>query len=160
MLRIASAALSEMIEHCRREFPNEACGYLAGRWEEMLITQAIPIKSVDPDPTFYEMDSAGQLKTQKRLREKKMDHIAVYHSHVATEAQPSPRDRDRATAVQEFFDGYYVIVTLKDSVPRARAFKIRDGHVQEEELVEVTPEGRHPRVREDQKRDSRFRGND
>ena len=38
---------------------------------------------------------------------------------------------------QDFFDGWYVLVTLKDEGrPRARAFRIRDGHVSEEPLVE------------------------
>ena len=75
---------------------------------------------------------------QRRLREEKAEHLAIYHSHVATEAYPSRRDIDRATAVQDFFDGYYVLVTLKErGRPAARAFLIRDGHVTEEEMVEL-----------------------
>ncbi len=135
MLRIAPEALGEMIEHCRKEYPNEACGYLAGR--EGHVARSFPIGNDAASPTYYEMNPAEQLRAQRRIREEGLEHLAVYHSHVATEAFPSRRDIDRATAVQEIFDGHYVLVTLKDAGrPRARAFRIRDGHVAEEGLVE------------------------
>ena len=134
MLKITSQALGRMVSHCRQEYPNEACGYLAGRGER--VEQAYPIRNGAASPTWYEMDPAEQLKAQREIRQKGMEHLAVYHSHVATEAYPSRRDIERATAVQDFFDGRYVLVTLKDASPGARAFTIRDGHVAEEELVE------------------------
>ena len=134
-MRISGEAFQEMIAHCKREYPNEACGYLAGR--EGRATRALPIRNAAASPTWYEMDPADQLKAQKEMRRAGLAHLAVYHSHVATEAYPSPRDVERATAVQELYDGHYVLVTLKDEGrPRARAFRIRDGHVTEEPLVE------------------------
>ena len=134
-LRIAPAALQEMFEHCRREYPNEACGYLAGRGGRA--ARAFPIHNDAQSPTYYEMNPAEQLRAQRAIREEGLEHLAVYHSHVATEAFPSRRDIDRATTVQEIFDGHYVLVTLKDEGrPRARVFRIRDGHVAEERLVE------------------------
>ena len=135
-MKIRSGALQEMIEHCRREYPNEACGILAGR--NGTAVETIPMRNVHASPSSYEMDPKEQLEIQHRLRAVRLDPLAVYHSHVATEALPSRRDIDRATTVQDFFDGHYVLVTLKDSIPRARAFRIRDGHVQEEDLVEET----------------------
>ena len=135
-MRIASDALEEMVEHCRREFPNEACGYLAGK--NGAATKAIPIKNLHASPSSYEMDPAEQMAFQRQLRRLKLQEMAIYHSHVATEAYPSRRDIDRATGVQDFFDGYYVLVTLKEQgSPRARAFKIRDGFVQEETIEEA-----------------------
>lgn len=143
-LRIASQAMEEMIGHCRREYPNEACGYLAGiasapagPRNDDVATVSFPIRSDAPSPTWYEMNPLDQLRAQKEMRAKGLAPLAVYHSHVATEAYPSPRDVERATAVQDLFDGTYVLVTLKDAGrPRARAFRIRDGRVQEEGLVE------------------------
>lgn len=131
-LRISAEALERMVEHCKREYPNEACGYLAGR--EGRVTRVFTIRNDAQSPTWYEMNPAEQLKAQKEMRAEGLEHLAVYHSHVATEAFPSRRDIERATAVQDFFDGRYVLVTLKDSVPAARAFTIRDGNVAEEEL--------------------------
>ena len=135
MLRIKASAMEEMIEHCRREFPNEACGILAGRSGKA--TQAVPMANAHASPSSYEMEPGEQLQLQRRLREARLEQLAIYHSHVATEAFPSMRDIDRATAVQDFFDGHYVLVGLKGpGRPAGRAFRIRDGHVTEEELVE------------------------
>ncbi|MBI1952697.1 MAG: M67 family metallopeptidase [Candidatus Omnitrophica bacterium] len=128
--------MEKMVEHCRREYPNEACGYLAGQGE--FASAVYPITNDAASPTWYEMNPGEQLSAQKEIRREGMSHLAVYHSHVATEAYPSPRDVERATAVQDFFGGHYVLVTLKEKGrPQARAFKINDGHVQEEPLEEV-----------------------
>ena len=136
MLKIRAQALQEMFDHCRRDYPNEACGYLVGIGES--VQNAIPLVNIHASPSSYEMDPKEQLRIQRQLREQKMEHLAIYHSHVATEAYPSRRDIDRATAVQDFFDGYYVLVTLKEQGnPRARAFRIRDGHVDEDSLQEI-----------------------
>lgn len=136
MLKITAAAMRVMVEHSERDYPNEACGYLAGAGNT--ITRAFPIANAAASPTWYEMDPSEQLKTQKQIRQEKLEHLAVYHSHVATEAYPSPRDIERATAIQDFYGGYYLLVTLKDQGrPRARAFTIRDGNVTEQQLEEV-----------------------
>ncbi len=134
MLKISSKVLETMLEHCRKEYPNEACGYLAGKKDQ--ITRIFVIGNDAASPTWYEMNAADQIRAQKQIRQEGLEHLGVYHSHVATEAVPSPRDIERATAVQDFFDGRYLLVTLKDSRPRARVFRILDGNVTEEELVE------------------------
>ena len=134
-MKITSEALQEMVEHCRRDYPNEACGYLVGR--EGRVDEAVPLRNVHGSPSSFEMDPKEQFRLQRKLRAEKKEPLAIYHSHVATEAYPSRRDIDRATAIQDFFDGHYVLVTLKDwEKPRVRAFRIRDGHVTEEELVQ------------------------
>jgi proteasome lid subunit RPN8/RPN11 len=134
MLKISAEALEQMVEHCEQEYPNEACGNLAGKGE--LASAVYPIANDAASPTWYEMNTSQQLKAQKEIRREGMSHLAVYHSHVATEAYPSPRDVERATAVQDFFDGLYVLVTLKEKGrPKARAFRIHDGHVQEEPIA-------------------------
>ncbi len=135
MFRITGQALEEMIAHCKREYPNEACGYLAGK--DGVAAKAIPMENVHQSPTSYQMNTAGQLQVQRVIRKEGLDHLAIYHSHVATQAYPSRRDIDNATAVQDFFDDYYVLVTLKDPTPGVRVFKVRDHGVQEVEWQEV-----------------------
>ncbi|MBI3322690.1 MAG: M67 family metallopeptidase [Candidatus Omnitrophica bacterium] len=135
MLAISAEAMGQMVEHCKREYPNEACGYLAGRAGR--VERVFTITNEAHSPTWYEMSPVEQLRAQKEIREKSLEHLAVYHSHVATEAYPSRRDVERATAVQDFFNGRYVLVTLMDEgQARGRAFRIQDGNVTEEELVE------------------------
>lgn len=137
MLKIAAAALEEMIGHCRRDFPNEACGYLIGR--NGMATKAIAIENTDHSPTSYEMSGVELVRLQKQLRQDGLEEMAIYHSHVATEAYPSRRDVDRATETQNLFDGYYILVSLQEpGRPIVRVFKIQDGNVQEKPLEEVS----------------------
>lgn len=139
MLKITASAQKEMFKHCEKKYPHEACGYLAGR--DGVATKAYPITNTQPSATSYEMDPVAQLVLQKQLRQLKMEELAIYHSHVATQAYPSRRDIQQATTVQDFFDGHYVLVTLEEEGhPSARVFKIRDGQVTEEELLEVPSE--------------------
>lgn len=136
MLQITAPALQEMYAHCERDYPNEACGYLAGR--DGVVTKTIPMGNAHASPSSYELDGAEQARVQREMRVAELEFLAIYHSHVATEAYPSRRDIDRATAIQEFFEGWYVLVTLKEAGrPRVRAFKIRDGYVSEENLREA-----------------------
>lgn len=133
MLKISAAALQKMIQHCQQDYPNEACGYLAGTGN--LAIKTVPIANLHASPSSYEMDPKEQLAATKELRAEGLSHLAIYHSHVATEAYPSRRDVTQAAAVQDFFDGYYVLVTLKEEKhPHARAFKVQDGGVLEEPL--------------------------
>lgn len=136
MLRITAGTLQGMIEHAQRDYPNEACGYLAARGD--VLVQTIPMRNVDASPSSYTLDPVEQLRVQKSMRSQGLEHGAIYHSHVATEAYPSRRDIANALAIQEFCSVPYVLVTLKDQRPRVRAFWVFDGHVREEDLVEVT----------------------
>ncbi len=133
--KITAAALEKMVEHCRRDYPNEACGYLTGR--EGTAVKTLPMTNVHASPTSYELDGTEQAAVQKQMRAEGLEHVAIYHSHVATQAYPSRRDIDRATAIQDFFDGYYVLVTLKDPTPGVRAFKVQDFGVQEIQWQEI-----------------------
>ena len=135
MLTITAEALQAMIAHAQADYPNEACGYLAGRGGA--VVRAVPMRNVDASPTSYTMDPLEQLTVQKGLRQEGLDHAGIYHSHVATEAYPSRRDVANALAIQELCRVPYWLVTLKDQRPRVRAFTVLDGHVQEEEIVEV-----------------------
>ena len=135
MLTITSEAVQQMIDHSRRSYPNEACGFLAGA--HGVVRRAIAMRNVDESPTSYTMDPLEQIRVQQALRADGLVHAGIYHSHVATEAYPSRRDVANAVAIQEFCQVPYVIVTLQGERPRARAFTILDGHVREEELVEV-----------------------
>ena len=139
MLKIASAALQEMIAHCVKEKTvtgNEACGFLIGR--DGVADRVQSMTNVHASPTSYELNPVAQMVLQKQIRAIGLEIMAVYHSHVATQAYPSRRDRDQATAIQDFFDGYYLLVSLEKERPIVRAFQIRDLHVIEEEIHELS----------------------
>ena len=60
--------------------------------------------------------------------------MAIYHSHTASEAYPSPTD----VRLAFWPEAYYLLVSLADAAsPVVRAFRILDGAVKEEEIAPV-----------------------
>lgn len=118
----------EMIEHSRMEYPNEACGILGGKGNRVL--RLYRMTNTDKSATTYFMDSREQFTVMRDLRERELEMVGIYHSHVSTPACPSARD------IQMSFypEALYVIVSLENmSSPEVRGFLIADG-VREETI--------------------------
>ncbi len=121
--------LEKIISQCKKEFPNEACGILAGKHGE--VENIYEMKNVDKSPESYFMDAKEQLRVMKEIRKLGLEMIAIYHSHVASAAYPSAHDVEMAF----YPEASYVIVSLKDkNNPNIRSFRIIDGKISEEEL--------------------------
>jgi proteasome lid subunit RPN8/RPN11 len=142
MPRIPRAIVEEMIAHAREDLPNEACGMLHARDGE--VVAAHRVANVEASPYRYSMDPLGMLRLDRAREDGGETLFAIYHSHVASEAYPSPTD-----VRQAFFppgeldrdpmypDTYYVLVSLSYDPPHVRAFHIRTGGAIEEEPIEV-----------------------
>ncbi len=129
MLRLTQAAHDVMVAHCRREYPKEACGILAGHGGS--VTQVYPMTNVEASPISYAMSPTEQLQVMKRMRQASQEMRAIYHSHTASAATPSPVDV-RLAAYPEVS---YVLVSLQDRQhPDVRSYRIQDGAVTPEAL--------------------------
>jgi proteasome lid subunit RPN8/RPN11 len=82
-------------------------------------------------PLRYEIDGAEQYRIQMEIEEASLDLGAIYHSHTRTEPYPSQTDINLAF----YPDAVYVIVGVAGERPDVRGYEIRDGRVQETELV-------------------------
>jgi len=112
----------------KSSFPNEACGYLAGR--DGCGKLVIPMRNVDESPEHYSFDPADQFGAVKKAREAGLDLIAVYHSHPASPARMSAEDIRLAYDTSIF----YLIYSLLTQ--ELKAFRV-DG---EKEVTEVQAE--------------------
>ncbi len=130
-MKIEKGCFSEMVEHCREEYPSEACGILAGK--DNLITGVYRMVNTSETPvTCYFMDPQEQLKVFKEMRNSGLEMLGIYHSHVASSPYPSPRDVEMAF----YPEVSYVIVSLTDAgKPEVGSFKIVDGKIEKEELT-------------------------
>ena len=118
-----------MVAQSKKEFPNEACGILAGK--DGKVEKVYEMTNTDKSPSTFFMDAKEQLKTIKEMRGLGLEMAGIYHSHVASPAYPSSHDVELAF----YPDASYVIVSLKDkNNPSARSFKIKEGNIAEEEL--------------------------
>ena len=124
--RLTNQAYKEMVAGCRREYPLEACGLLAGR-ESALGEKHYPITNTDASSSTYNMEPSQVLTAYKEIEAWGGEITAFYHSHTQSEAYPSPTDREKSLGG----DILYVIVSLKESKPSVRAFHISPENVQE-----------------------------
>lgn len=123
-IRIEPAALAAMIDHARRDAPDECCGLLVA--EGGAIVDAVPTRNECASPTRYRVDAGEHFALIRRLRGSARTIAGAYHSHPASPAVPSPTDVAEAWE-SEFV---YVIVSLQDAArPDVRAYRIADGNV-------------------------------
>lgn len=133
-MKINKAYLSEMIQHCQKDYPNEACGILASK--DGKIETIYRMTNADKSSKTFFMGPKEQLKVMKEIRNLGLEMVGIYHSHPETEAYPSEHDVELAF----YPEVSYVIVSLKDkNSPNIRSFKIEEGKITEEELkIEAT----------------------
>ena len=129
MLRLPRQLYDQIIAHCQAQYPKEACGILAGLNGK--VERVFPMTNVDDSPISYAFDPNEQLRVQKAMAGGKLDLLAIYHSHTATAASPSPVDVARASEPGVALlmpDVHYVLVSLKDRrQPDIKNYTIREG---------------------------------
>ena len=123
---LPAALRDDILAHARAEAPKEACGLVAGR--NARATRVIRCTNAHPAAvTRYTIDPREQLRAFRDMEANGEDLVAIYHSHPATQAYPSPTDRAEA----HYPEAVYVLVSLRDTDPDLRAFEIKDGWVRE-----------------------------
>jgi [CysO sulfur-carrier protein]-S-L-cysteine hydrolase len=135
VLTIGRDVLDAILEHARRDHPDEACGVVAGPAGRDRPERFVPMVNAARSPTFYEFDSADLLRLYRELESRDEDPVVIYHSHTATEAYPSRTDVAYASEPA----AHYLLVSTRDpDREEVRSFRIVDGVVTEEE-VRVVP---------------------
>ena len=135
MLRIPREIHDAIVEHARRDHPDEACGVVAGPEGSDRPVRFVPMLNAARSPTFYEFDSADLLALYKEMAANDEEPVVIYHSHTATEAYPSRTDVSYASEP----GAHYVLVSTRDpETTEFRSFRLVDGQITEEpvEVVE------------------------
>jgi [CysO sulfur-carrier protein]-S-L-cysteine hydrolase len=147
-MRLTRDQLHQLIAQARRDAPNETCGIIAGKDERA--TKILPLKNVDLEPRVrYNADPLELLHALREIEDNDWEHLAIYHSHPASPAYPSPTDIARAF----YPNAVYLLISLMNpEQATVRAFHIVDEGVSEITL-EIEDEDESPRThsRRDQK---------
>ncbi len=138
MLTIDRAILDAIVEHARRDHPDEACGVVAGPIGSDRPERLVPMLNAAMSTTFYEFDSTDLLRLYRDMEDNDEEPVVIYHSHTATEAYPSRTD----IALAQEPGAHYVLVSTRDGAHESgdvdfRSFRIVDGQVTEEEVQVV-----------------------
>ena len=135
MPRIPRALVEEMLAHAREDLPNEACGIIHAVDGVPTTVHRVPNVAGDDgkgSPYRYLMDPMTQHRLEVRRDDSGETLFAIYHSHVASEARPSPTDERQAFFPPGEFDldpaypgTWYILVALRDAAPLdVRAWRI------------------------------------
>ena len=96
-------------------------------------TKLYRAKNAEASPYRYKVDDRDLFRIYKECSENDWDFIGIYHSHTASEAYPSPTD----VRLAFWPEAYYILVSTKDpGTPVIRAYRILDGEITEEPIVE------------------------
>lgn len=119
-----------MIDHARKEAPNECCGILAGDGE--VISSIYRVESEDKGPRTFFMVPEEQFEVMMDIEKKGLEMMGIYHSHPAMPPAPSAKDIEMA-----FYPDclYFIVSVWEDREPAIKAFTIVEGRVDEVEYT-------------------------
>ena len=128
MISIKQDIVDQIITHAKKDLPYEACGYLAGN--EGTVTIGYQMTNADHSSEHFSFDPSEQFRAVKDARNKGHQILANYHSHPQTPARLSKEDIHLAYDP----DISYIIISLAETTPVFKSFKIRNGKVVNEEI--------------------------
>ena len=136
MLSIGKQFADEMVKHSLKDDPNECCGILAGKSDQVL--HLYRITNTANSPYRYLMDPQEFLNADLDAERNGLETLAFYHSHTHSPAYPSLTDV-RMALQSGWLDVCYVLLSLENRAdPQIRAFYIDEaGAIAEEECQVV-----------------------
>ena len=135
MLELPAAVADEIVAACLAGYPLEVCGLLAGTVDGSgthgSVVTSTTTENVAASSRVYTVDPRAMLRADRAADAAGQALLGVWHSHTHTDARPSPTDIDAAPDP----GWWYVLVSLRDVEPLLRAWRIRDGVVEEDDLA-------------------------
>jgi len=121
------AQLENIVNQSLLDAPNETCGLIAGADDRA--RKILPLPNDSPRAQVeYNAEPHALLEAMRVIDIEHLDLLAIYHSHPATPAFPSPTDIARAF----YPDAIYMIVSLQNPAQATvRSFRIEQGYVRE-----------------------------
>jgi [CysO sulfur-carrier protein]-S-L-cysteine hydrolase len=132
-MKLPKSFVDEMVAHAIQDAPNECCGIIAGK--NGRATKLFRAKNSEASPYRYNVDPKDLLQIFRECEDNDWTFLAIYHSHTASEAYPSPTD----VRLAFWPEAAYVLISLADPAePVVRAFRIEDGVVTEDPIEQTT----------------------
>jgi proteasome lid subunit RPN8/RPN11 len=129
--RLSLGLHEELIAWASAGVPNEACGILAGDRSAFDGGRAVafhPLTNAEASPFLYRIDPVEQLHAMLAIDDADQVVWGIFHSHVASPAEPSVTDIGLAF----YPDALYLLCSLADpTAPHVRAWSIRERVVTE-----------------------------
>lgn len=115
---ISHTLLQKMISHSQSASPNECCGVLGGKGEE--ITSIYPVANILHSPDAFFADPAEMFEAMREMRRNGEKYLGIYHSHPHQPPIPSQKDREENGDSHRF----NIIISLSEKEPVVRCYHI------------------------------------
>lgn len=134
MITISKENYEIIVNHARKELPNEACGLIAGRkdGEDKIIEKVYLLTNVDQSNEHFTLDPKEQLLAIKDMRTSGYVPLGNWHSHPESPSRPSDEDKRLA------FDknaSYLILSLMEPENPVLNSFHIDGTEATKEELI-------------------------
>lgn len=116
---ISDSLVDQMIDHVRREYPNEGCGLVAMTKDGQAV-KVFPGTNTERSPTRYNMHLGEVVEAFNEMDASGWKLGAIFHSHPRSAALPSQTDLRHAY----YPEALMVIISLAGDCPEIRAFQI------------------------------------
>lgn len=107
-----------MINHCKKEFPFEACGILSGK--NGIASTVWKMKNQDQSANSFSMSLTDIANVFEQIEKRKEEVLAIYHSHPTAAPYPSPGD----IRYNNYPELAHIIISLNKPLPEVKAFHI------------------------------------
>lgn len=134
MILLKSDDFNKILEHARKELPDEACGLIAGEinGEDKIIKKVYLLTNIDHSNEHFSLDPKEQLVAIKDMRTLGLTPLGNWHSHPESPSRPSEEDKRLAYDSK----ASYMILSLMDNEnPVLNSFKIEGNNAEKENLV-------------------------
>lgn len=125
---MTAQAYRDMVGHCIKEKPLEACGLLSGR--DGIAARCWRIRNAERSPVAFTMDGEELTRALHGMESLGEQLLGMYHSHPSGSPYPSPFDVEHAA-----FSCSYLIISLRRMRPRVRSFRLAEGTMREEQIL-------------------------
>jgi proteasome lid subunit RPN8/RPN11 len=126
-VRLAPELLDRIVEHARRDAPNECCGLVGVR--DGAAFDVVETANAEASPLRFNIEGRDLFQALQRIEDAGGDLGAVYHSHTRSDPYPSQTD---VTFAANWPGVEWIIVGLaRGEEPQVRSYLIEGGAVTE-----------------------------
>jgi proteasome lid subunit RPN8/RPN11 len=130
-VRIAPHLLEAVIEHARRDAPDECCGVVAVRGADAASVHEL--ENTEASPLRFAVDGLKLFELMTELEDDGLELGAIYHSHTRSAPYPSQTDINFA---RHWPGVEWLIVGLSAGEPEVRSYLISGADVTEVPLAD------------------------
>ena len=134
MIQLKRSDYELMLEHARKNLPEEACGLIAGtiEGEDKIIKKVYLLENMDHSNEHFSLNPKEQLLAVKDMRANGFQALGNWHSHPESPSRPSDEDK----RLDYDSKASYMILSLMEAEnPVLNSFHIEKNESTKEELI-------------------------